>query len=67
MLLVQVIAVQVFQGPQAQKERKVIQAHLPTALKESQAPLDFPEPPALVDLQAQQVQVTIELLIWEMK
>ena len=49
---VQVLALKVFQGPQAQRERKVTRAYLAMAQKESQAPLDSLDPKALVDLQA---------------
>lgn len=65
---VQVVAPQVFQESQAQKERKVPQAHLLMAApQEAQAPLDLLDHPALVELQAQEVGITIELFIWEMK
>lgn len=51
-VMVQVPALKVFQGPQAQRERKVTLAYLAMAPKESQAPQDSLDPPALVDLLA---------------
>lgn len=49
---IQVVDLQVFQGPQVRREKTVIQAHQAMALKESPVPLDSPDPLAPLDLRA---------------